>query len=200
MPGQIDFASSWYLIFIWNYFLAVIPWALSYVLYRYFDNIHFALLYPLLLVWLLFSPNIPYLFTGIRHISDVCIPDKGAFACFDNMFMVLLLFLYSFFGIFLFYSSLKWIKNILGRITYLKKVNILFIPLIIPVISLGILLGLVDRLNSWEAVLSPLMVIEKALSYFYGEKALFLLAFTCCLYIVYYTVQLFIFLASRDRF
>lgn len=208
----------WITVVIWNYFLAIIPFVLSWILYRTIvsqkpllrsgagrgsdenehatwhglstqDKISFVVLF---MFWFFMFPNIPYLFTGLRHISDVCIPYRSALACNEFPEAIMGILLYVFFGIPLFYLSLEHIRASFESL-FNKKLAHVLIVCYLPLCALGVLLGQLDRFNSWDIIHTPLIILITALEYFTTERLFSLFSYTLTLYLIYY----FIFLLNR---
>jgi len=96
---------------------------------------------------------------------------------------------------FFLYAILGWIAYVylVNQMKYLidklfgKRVVLAYLWLISPVFSLGILLGLVNRWNSWDLLFFPTEVLNGALLYF-SDWTYFknLLIYTFSLYILYF--------------
>jgi uncharacterized membrane protein len=86
------------------------------------------------------------------------------------------------------YLLLK-IESLIAKI-YSKKISRIFIYLLIPILSLGVMLGLVDRWNSWEIFVHPFLILESVWRYF--SSWLYFknwLAFCIGLYVSYFFVR-----------
>jgi uncharacterized membrane protein len=177
---------------IWNLLLLVIPFFLAKILYRLwkknsFKNINekiAAILFFML--WLLFIPNSVYVLTDVRHLLNYC-PVNYYRICINNAWMIVFFFTYASIGWVTFVLLLNQMKAIFKE-AYGQLIEKLFVIIIIPIISLGVLLGLVNRWNSWEVFLDPLKIINSSLYYFidwtYFKN---LLLFSIFLYILYYS-------------
>ncbi len=135
--------------------------------------------------WLLFLPNAAYVIIGIRHINGFC--EVSQFNnCIDGSWMIMLFFTYAFFGWVGFVYSIKLMSDFLAGITRRLIANIFEIA-IIPVISLGVLLGLIQRWNSWNILTNPGAIVSDAVMYFcYWPYVKNLLIYSLFLYILYY--------------
>lgn len=135
---------------LWNLFLAWCPvmFALAaWALHRSSSPRLF--MAPFLAAWLLFFPNAPYLVTDLIHvrISD------GRLQVFDAA----LLSTFGLTGIALAYASLYLVHDILrerlgARLAWVAVAGSL------AAASVGVYLGRILRLNSWDAVLEPLLL------------------------------------------
>ncbi|MBI2764511.1 MAG: DUF1361 domain-containing protein [Chloroflexi bacterium] len=106
-----------------------------------------------LLPWLLFLPNAPYLVTDLVHVGNT-------WADVPVWFDFLMIGTFGATGLLLGYASLYLVQHILierfGRIAgWGMTIGSLALS------SVGIYLGRVLRLNSWDAVLRPGLFIEK---------------------------------------
>ncbi len=180
------------LMIFWNLILLAIPLFLFFLLAKYarknkfkrfFEKIFGILLFFL---WFIFIPNTVYLITDIRHLSDYCPRESYSRICPENAWMIMFFFLYSCLGWIFFVFFLNQMKNFLTEI-FSKKIGRIFIPVLIPFISIGVLLGLINRFNSWDILFSPLAVFKTALVYsvdFYYFRDF--IVFTASLYLLYY--------------
>ncbi len=177
---------------IWNIFLLLIPFSLAWFLTKYWQKNKFKRIYQQIIalaiwfLWLLFIPNAAYIVTDVRHISGFCADTTVYKICTQNAWMIIFFFVYATVGwvalVYLLRQMRSLIVDMKGR-----QFGIYFIALIIPLISLGVLLGLVNRWNSWEFFISPLDI-------FYSIKLYFIswiyfrnfIVFTLGFYILYF--------------
>jgi uncharacterized membrane protein len=177
---------------IWNFLLALIPIFLASfmirLLYRLDINkyLRYLILVFLFLVWLVFIPNTAYIMTVVRHLADYC-PYKTIHRnCRENVWMIMFFFSYAVFGWILFVYGINQMKKFFA---YWKKpfLNLFYITVSIPFISLGLLIGLIDRANSWEIFSEPYKIIVMIWRYFYDPVYLKnWLLFTIFLYFLYF--------------
>ena len=156
---------------VWNIFLALLPLAIFLFLKSYWRRTGLIEFYQklaaaiLFLFWLVVFPNSAYIITDIRHLVSYCplnSPDK---VCPDNAWMIIVFFTYASLGWVTFYYNLKLMSNLAHEIfKWLKPY--FFAALIIPITSLGILLGLLNRFNSWDVFLYPLWLLKVFPVYF----------------------------------
>lgn len=148
-------------------FLALIPVVFARWLRRGIDGevsagrrLRWWLWAPLALLWLLFLPNTAYLLTEWRHYLTTIIVNQSTYypVVRGRAYAVdatrNLLFLTAFFGLFsgigmvTMVAAIRPIEALLSR--YAAKVRVWAIPALFVFCSVGVYLGLVDRLNSWE--------------------------------------------------
>lgn len=110
--------------------------------------------------WLLLLPNTAYIMTDIRHIIGYCPPEEFARVCQSNAWMTIFFFAYASLG---WYSFTQALRPVLDALAKRWKVNhfTLAIPFVI-LSGLGIMLGLVNRWNSWEIITDPAAIIRTA--------------------------------------
>ncbi len=130
-----------FIFFIWNLFLAAIPFIISrYIIKRERLNTK---TYLLIALWILFLPNAPYIITDLFHLKE----RENVPKWFDLLIIV----------------SAAWNGLIMGIISMLQKENYLkkhihknimpyTMPLIIALCSFGVYLGRYLRFNSWDIV------------------------------------------------
>ena len=193
-PGLSSLSINGYpvITIFWNIFLIFIPFFLYWLLLKYWRKTKFkrlkdkALASLLGFLWLMFIPNAAYVITDLRHISSYCPLASRYLVCPENAWMIIFFFIYASLGFIGFVVLLKKARSLISEIINLNAAAI-FIWAVIPLISLGVLLGLVNRFNSWEIFSQPWLILNSALSYF-TNSVLFLdwLAFTVGFYILYY--------------
>jgi len=177
---------------VWNIFLVLIPLALYFLLKRFrlkaqFFGWHRHLVaWLLLIVWLLFLPNAAYIITDIRHLLDYCPVGSPDNVCPQNAWMIMFFFVYGAFGWVAFYYLLKAMAELIKKI-HNNFWSRLFTILTIPLVSLGVLLGLLNRYNSWEIFVFPLSLLKTVWLYF-SQLNYFIdwFIFTIFLYFLYF--------------
>ncbi len=155
----------------WNLFLSAIPIGLvylwTYCIRRYSlkrKGIHWVAFSPLILLWVAFLPNTCYLLTEWRHfLFDtyfVSVRDTVD-SNHVNMLRVarqgLFFLCYSGFGVLALVFSIRPAEQFLSKLKIQKAVWMA--PLFL-LTSLGVYLGLIVRLNSWDLVAKPSMVLQ----------------------------------------
>lgn len=158
-------------MFFWNIFLLIIPFLLFYYLEEYYKKNKFKkkrqklAAFFIFLSWLIFVPNAAYIITDMRHISFYCPFDLQLNICANNAWMIMFFFIYSIIGWIGFVYLIGNMKNFISKISN-KKYARLFIITIIPSVSLGVLMGLLNRWNSWDILIYPLEIIKTSFLYF----------------------------------
>ena len=136
-------------------------------------------------IWLMFIPNSAYIITEIRHLLDYCPVNSLRDVCVSGVWLIMFYFLYSVVGWVSFVLLLDQMKNFLRR-AFNTELSRIFVLVVIPIISLGVLLGLINRFNSWEIFIQPLIILDVMLTYF--TDLIYLanwIVFTLGLYILY---------------
>lgn len=176
----------------WNLFLIIVPFFLCHLLIKYWQKTGYRKFLPkvtaflIAALWLLFVPNAAYVMSEVRHLLDYCPPDSPFRVCEKNAWMPLFFFAYASIGwvtYVLLINQMKWlVKEVFGR--WLAHIYVLAI---IPLISLGFLIGLINRWNSWEIFVQPFKLYKNLLVYF-SDPLYFTnwLIFTILLYALYF--------------
>jgi uncharacterized membrane protein len=143
--------SRLFLFLNWNLFLAFIPWLLSSILIIY-PGIHKSKLAitVLVLCWLLFFPNAPYILTDLVHLRlESTMP---------IWYDLLLILSFAWTGLLFGFMSLWDIECILG-----SKLNRKLLPVLTSLLlflgSFGIYVGRYLRWNSWDILQEPFKVL-----------------------------------------
>lgn len=126
-----------------NLFLAWIPFAISYFIYKTTKRTFLFVKIILCISWVLFFPNSGYIITDIFHL------DK--YTSMPQWFDLLMLVLFSWSGITWGFISLQLIQKrfLTSKNTF---VQITFILLIFFLSGVGIYLGRYERWNSWDVL------------------------------------------------
>jgi len=135
-----------YYYFIWNLFLAWIPYLISiYLPIAYYKLRYKFVALLLLIVWFLFWPNSPYIITDLLHLKE-----KQRIPLWFDLGLILS---FAWAGLMLGFISLIEIQNLIR-----KRGNRIwgwaFATLMLLLGSLGIYIGRYGRLNSWD-VMNP---------------------------------------------
>jgi len=155
---------------LWNLFLTIIPFGICFILVKLKSKNNYNSIIKIVLgsflgvLWLIFIPNTAYIITDIRHIMDYC-PRNYDRVCLENSWMIVFFFFYGLIGWLTFVYALNQMKNAISKF---KTGNLgkIFIIAVIPIIAIGVMLGLINRANSWEIFLQPVKITEDALYYF----------------------------------
>jgi uncharacterized membrane protein len=141
-----------YLFLNWNLFLAFIPWILSSIIAikPKLENNKIKVI-SLLLIWLLFFPNAPYILTDLLHLQEYSSMPKW----FDLLLILLFAWVGILFGFFSLWNIEKILKNKMGNNwTTLIATGLLFLG------SFGVYLGRYLRWNSWDIVIQPFHLLS----------------------------------------
>lgn len=177
---------------VWNILLALLPLLFYLFLRSYWRRTGLvklnqkAVAAVFFIFWLLFFPNTAYVITDIRHLLNYCPADSPNQVCAANAWMIIIFFIYANFGWVAFYYLLKLMSNLANEVFRGLGSSFLAV-LIIPLTSLGVLLGLLNRFNSWDIFLFPFWFL-KAFSVYFLDINYFLdwLIFTVGLYLLYF--------------
>ena len=143
----------------WNLFLAWVPWVLSVWLRFARRGLVF---WPLLLSWLAFGPNAPYLLTDLVHLkSRPPVP-----LWFDVLFLAS----FAWAGCLLGWDSLSRVHAEL-RTRCGERISGALIVACVVLCGMGVFLGRFERLNSWELVTDPLQVAVTASEALFSLRA-----------------------------
>ena len=177
----------------WNLILILVPFFICRFLFFYWrrnKTIDFRkkfITFLLFFAWLVFIPNTAYIITDIRHLINFCPIINANHVCLPGAWLIIFYFCYGAAGwvsyVFLVYQMKVFISQTAG-----KKAAQIYNILIIPLISLGLMLGLIARFNSWEIFIDPIKILNSSLWFFY--KPLYLqtfLVYTLSLYILYFS-------------
>ena len=141
---------GFYRFLVWNLFLAWVPLAFAAAAYarsrRGADPLVAALLVP----WLLFFPNAPYLLTDFIHLQDGPAP---------LWYDALMLSAFAWTGLLVGFASLYLVQLILRRALG-AVVAWIGVLAVLALSSLGVYIGRFIRLNSWDALVHPRDVVE----------------------------------------
>jgi uncharacterized membrane protein len=184
----------YYLYLVQNILLAFVPYLISVtsalVLSRLQKGRRKALLaLPCALLWLLFYPNAPYIFTDFIHVVNrvylrVAPADWvgiNALIWYDLVMTAAFAFIGHFIGL----VSMWVMQSVIAQAWGRAAARVL-VGLAIVLAGLGIYLGRFSRLNSWDAVLSPFRVASELIDAFSEPMAaLFCLGFALFILLSY---------------
>ncbi len=135
----------------WNLYLAIVPLALSAILFRSRQP-HSWLWWILLLMFFAFLPNAPYLLTDIIHAIELSRISPSIWLTFFLIMPVYLLFM--FVGLESYVLSLINLGNYLKRRGWARWITVAEL-LTHGLCALGIYLGRFLRFNSWDFITQP---------------------------------------------
>jgi uncharacterized membrane protein len=188
----------------WNVFLAAIPVATGLAMAALIERftlrsrrVPLAAWTPVALVWFVFLPNTCYLLTEWRHfIANGNFVELATAAETRQSYLLpiarwsLFYVFYSGIGIVTFGLSIRPVERVLRRLN--APMNLLAAPFFF-VTSLGVYMGLIVRLNSWDLGARPGHVLEVALHGLTTPELLrTIVAFAICLWILYELVDIWL--------
>ena len=142
--------SDYYRFLVWNLFLAWVPLLLAIAAYararRRIDAVVWAVLVP----WLLFFPNAPYLLTDFIHLEEGPAP---------LWYDALMLSAFAWTGLLVGFASLYLVQMIVRRALGASAAWIAVVAAL-GLASVGVYVGRFVRFNSWDALLHPLRVAD----------------------------------------
>ncbi len=189
-----------YSFLLWNLFLAYIPfliatfgtWLLESIAKRARPGV---LLIPLSLVWLLFYPNAPYIFTDFIHVvNKTFIDNKASFLLGKTGLLwydLIMTAAFAFVGHFVGLVSVWLVQRQLERFwgTWPARFSIVFA---IALSGFGVYLGRFSRLNSWDLLVSSRKVADSVRSIVSDPHAIgFSLAFSLVILLTYSALVVF---------
>ena len=148
-----------YAFLIWNIFLAWIPLGLAYTASVFAWKRRFLIFtLPLVLIlWILFLPNAPYILTDLLHLGQ---PKPDVPLWFD----MLLLIWFAWTGLLLGVVSMFLMHDIMRR-QFGRVAGWIFVFAAGTLCSLGIYIGRFLRWNSWDLLFSPLEYLHDFMYY-----------------------------------
>lgn len=131
----------------WNLFLAALPWIASSVLLlnRKLQK-NKLILTGVILSWLAFFPNAPYILTDLFHIRYT--------SSMPLWYDLILILSYAWTGLMFGFLSLQHLERIFRNILSKVKMNVL-ITLMFFITGFGIYIGRYLRWNSWDIIDNP---------------------------------------------
>jgi len=140
-------SSTSYSFFVWNLFLAWIPYGISLLLFLNEEQIKRNIsILPIIFIWLLFFPNAPYILTDLLHLKQLHnVPfwyDLVLFISFVSN------------GLILGFLSLSDIQSFVEK-KFSKVTGWVFTIVALLLGSFGIYIGRYLRWNSWDIISNP---------------------------------------------
>jgi uncharacterized membrane protein len=142
--------SSYYRFLIWNLTLAWVPLVLAAIAHARARGGGGILVWVLLVPWLLFFPNAPYLLTDFIHLDEGPAP---------LWYDALMLSAFAWTALMLGFGSLYLVQTILRR-AFGAVIGWVSVLGALALGSVGVFIGRFIRLNSWDALLHPVQVAE----------------------------------------
>ena len=160
---------------LWNLFLASIPLLLSNLLIKTDLRIGLRFLF-LLVLWLLFLPNAPYIITDLKYLVH-----RPPVPFWFDMLLVLIT---AFNGLILGFISLKQIEWIMDK-KKLSRYKEIFRIMIVVVMSYGVYLGRYLRFNSWDVFISPITILTESFQALDIETFAYVITYSFVIYVLY---------------
>ncbi|MCX6792753.1 MAG: DUF1361 domain-containing protein [Candidatus Falkowbacteria bacterium] len=181
----------------WNIFLAILAilaaqWAAKLLL----SNKKWYIKLGSFFVWLAIFPNAAYLMTDARHVIGYCPWYSYGKVCANNAWMTLFFFAFGAIGWPAFVLSLRPMKKAVTKY-FSKLYGFIFMVLMCFLAALGLLLGLVNRFNSWNIINDLPKILKTALTYFYEPVLMFNLFMSFVLLLGLYIVGEKIFIKPK---
>lgn len=143
----------------WNAILAIISVILGWLICKKKKT---AIQWLLVIVWLIFIPNTLYVLTDLTHLAEQWVILYGL----EKFIVIMQYFFLIVFGVATFVISLYFFECMLTRL-FQKKISASAIHSIIGsmnfVIGFGVIMGRVQRTNSWHIFTNPLRVYDDSI-------------------------------------
>ena len=137
---------------LWNLFLGFVPLLIAVAIVFFHSKLNNFWLFVAGGIWLLFYPNSPYIISDFIHVRS----DQPDVAVYDALIIFLFAMLSFYYGLY----SMKMAWVLLVKRFSRKVANGLIIFCLIMA-SLGLYLGRVIRLNSWDLFTKPLTIFKE---------------------------------------
>ena len=145
----------------WNLFLAVTPLFFILLAKKIYSNVAFKTLkskisiFSLMLTWLLFFPNSPYIITDLIHLNRL----PKHLLWFDSISIFLTALTGLVVGLYSLFNFQVLSSNIFGKITaWFLVIGSLILS------GFGLYLGRFARFNSWDLFVKPFDLIKKSMA------------------------------------
>lgn len=174
--------SGWIL---WNLFLAFIPLWLSFWLFRRQTIVRSWLWWVLLVVFIAFLPNAPYMLTDIIHLIR---GTRSGYAIWLIALVFIPLHITAILG-----GFEAYVISLINQGHYLKrqgaKQYVVWSELLVHALcAVGIYLGRFQRLNSWDLVVAPGDVLTWTINNLTSKQPLLVIFITFLILAVFYWV------------
>ena len=140
----------------WDVFLAFVPLALSFLVEKLWAHEHRWASGLMLIPWLLFFPNAPYLLTEFIHLR---IPDKA-----PHWLDITMLMSVAAAGVVAGAMSLQRVLKVAAQMTH-ERLRLPIELMLCAACGFGIYLGRYDRWNSWDVLTAPQTLAARVLGY-----------------------------------
>jgi uncharacterized membrane protein len=170
----------------WNLFLAFIPLALSFWLFRRKSQSRSVLWWVGFLVFIAFLPNAPYLLTDIIHLIN-------AIRDYYSVWVITLVLIPPH-VIAILVGFEAYVVSVMNQSQYLKQQGVAKFVVLSELLThalcaIGVYLGRFPRLNSWDFVTQPEAVVRTALDHLTSKRPVLLMAVTFVVLTVLYWVM-----------
>ena len=135
------------LFLVWNLFLAFVPLGVAWYVQHRNTHLNSISKFALLVLWLLFLPNAPYVITDVIHLSY----SPSNWFIYDGITIGVFALLSLYFG----FQSLIEVRKLFKTEIAETWLNALTVGVLI-LCGFGIYLGRVVRFNSWDLITNPL--------------------------------------------
>lgn len=147
-----------YAFLVWNLFLAWIPYVIGLCLLIYHPRITSRwMLLVIVLLWILFFPNAPYIATDFFHFDQ-----KPHIPVWFDLIM---LFSFAWSGLLLGLLSLRDVQTVIAEKTN-HFLGWLFVMLAILFGAVGVYMGRYLRWNSWDVFIDPIELVNDLVTRF----------------------------------
>jgi uncharacterized membrane protein len=119
-------------------------------------------------LWLIFLPNTIYIFTDLEHL----ISEWNQVQAHLHVLLLTQYLLFEIVGILTFLYAFLPFEKILKRVRSFRKIKIPVIFVFNFLIAFGMVLGRVERINSWQIVTAPTKVAISAVHVFFSYDLL----------------------------
>ncbi|CAN1211438.1 DUF1361 domain-containing protein [Tumidithrix helvetica PCC 7403] len=181
----LDKHSGW---IAWNLFLAFIPLALSFWLFRYRNVRERSWLWWLgSLIFIAFLPNAPYLLTDVIHLIKAI---QDGYSVWIVTIILIPLHLFAILS-----GFEAYVISLINLGSYLKrqgasKLHILYAELSIHAIcTMGVYMGRFMRFNSWDLVTKPKTLLIESFNSLTSKLPLLIMAIAFVLISVFYWIM-----------
>jgi len=117
------------------------------------------------IIWILFIPNTAYLIVDIRHLDGFCPASTDFYRiCDTGAWYIPFFFIFGAIGWWALVMLVGQVATA-ARLAWGRFASLVLEMIVLPLIALGVLMGMLDRWNSWQAVLDLPGVWASALSF-----------------------------------
>lgn len=170
----VDFSMDWNLFLSW--IPLIIAFATNRIVKTYGKNP--VLIALLSLGWLVFFPNAPYMITDLVHLSV----DYARDLTWHDLIMI---FYYAQVSLINGLVSMYWM-HVAWQKTYTRTVGNTLLLITLPLAGIGVYLGRILRMNSWDVLVQPEKLFKTLIKAFGDRTALLLsLEFALLLGVLY---------------